>query len=732
MILAMFIVTASLAAFSVGANYNPFVPSGDGETRLDPLNGSDAYEDNDMDGLTNVEEFEWETDPNNPDTDSDGMPDGWEVEYGLDPTDASDAHDDNDAGGEEDRGFVNLYEYTGKNDQGQWFNPQWANLERWYPTDPNNPDTDGDGIIDPLDPDPLNVDNENSEVDADHDGIPDNVEAQDPDYDPNAPEHQNEDPDGDGMTNAEEAQQGTDPLESDTDGDGMSDGQEMEQGTNPNNPDTDGDGVSDGEELEQGTDPTDSDSDNDGVPDGAEQGGEQGSTDPNNPDSDGDGIPDGSEDNDGDGVNNQDEAEQGTDPNNPDTDGDGIPDGEETGQQGDNSDTNDIDGDGTPDNQDSDMDGDGIPNEEDPDMDGDGVPNHEDTDMDGDGIPNDQDDDMDGDGIPNDQDPDADGDGINAENDVNDLSQDSDGDGIPDNQEDLDGDGELDPGETDPGNADTDDDGLDDGEEQQWGTNATNPDTDGDGVSDGDEVDQGSDPLDPNDFESHDKDEDGLPDEYEVNVTFSDPYVADSNGTDGNRSFAGGNDVIDGDEDPDNDGWTNRQEYLRGTDPWVPDGTNPNNEDSDGDGIPDDVDPDPNNYTARFDTGLEIVSIGGFTTEQEFHEDAVLEKGDLLSMVLKLNPESNGTEGVDEENLLPLTVQIYFNNSFFNPQTGEFQNIPGMLAYECQWTEDGAEAPYEMTVNGVEVPDVVWAGIVSVHVKLIGNVVYDDSSTDWV
>jgi hypothetical protein len=66
------------------------------------------------------------------------------------------------------------------------------------------------------------------------------------------------DPDHDGLTNAQEAQYGTDPQKADTDGDGMQDGREVTLGTDPKNPDTDGDGASDGDEaLIAGTDPKD-------------------------------------------------------------------------------------------------------------------------------------------------------------------------------------------------------------------------------------------------------------------------------------------------------------------------------------------------------------------------------------------------------------------------------------------------------------------------------------------
>ncbi|MGH2532973.1 MAG: hypothetical protein ACRDJW_11805 [Thermomicrobiales bacterium] len=68
------------------------------------------------------------------------------------------------------------------------------------------------------------------------------------------------DPDGDGLTNAQEEEFGTDPLNPDSDGDGLRDGREIELGTDPLNPDTDGDGFSDGDEaLIFGTDPLDPD-----------------------------------------------------------------------------------------------------------------------------------------------------------------------------------------------------------------------------------------------------------------------------------------------------------------------------------------------------------------------------------------------------------------------------------------------------------------------------------------
>ena len=58
----------------------------------DPLDPSDGGADWDGDGLTNAEEQSQGTDMNNPDTDNDGLPDGWEVNYGLNPNSASDSN----------------------------------------------------------------------------------------------------------------------------------------------------------------------------------------------------------------------------------------------------------------------------------------------------------------------------------------------------------------------------------------------------------------------------------------------------------------------------------------------------------------------------------------------------------------------------------------------------------------------------------------------------------------
>jgi len=83
------------------------------------------------------------------------------------------------------------------------------------------------------------------DADSDNDGMQDGWE-QENDLDPTDPSDAGEDPDGDGMTNQEEHDAGTDPNNADTDGDGLTDSEEGEMGTDPTNEDTDNDGIPDG------------------------------------------------------------------------------------------------------------------------------------------------------------------------------------------------------------------------------------------------------------------------------------------------------------------------------------------------------------------------------------------------------------------------------------------------------------------------------------------------------
>ncbi len=541
------------------------------------VGGPDENQDRDGDGLDDDVEDRIGTDPDDPDTDDDGIEDGDERD--TDPLDPDSDDDGLNDGDELDAG-----------------------------TDPNDPDSDDDLLLDgteingenptdPLDPDSDDDGLDDGAEDADRDGALDDGETDpnDPDSDDEETEddievggvcatdpHEaysdvdrmtdgQEDADHDGRRDADE----TDPNDADTDDGGEDDGSEVRNGREPvrtpgddvvDGRDRDGDGLDDVTEGRIGTDPDDPDTDDDGIEDGIEVGGATG-TDPLDADTDDDGIEDGVEDQDHDGI--VDDGE--TDPSLGDTDGDGLADGLEDRDHDGERDAGETD----PSDRDSDDDGleDGVedlnvngrrdPGEtdpNDPDSDDDGLlDGEEDVDRDGrhdrdetDPLDADTDDGGEPDGSERE----------NGRNPVDDPSDDeradNDGDGLPDADEIARG--------TDPNDPDTDDDGLDDGDEVRRGTDPTDPDSDDDGLIDGEEIEHGTDPLDP------DSDDDGLKDGVEIHGRNPTNPLDDDTDDD---------DLIDGQEDADHDGEID------------PDETDPNNPDTDGDGIDDRLDPDP-------------------------------------------------------------------------------------------------------------------------------------------
>ncbi len=209
----------------------------------------------------------------------------------------------------------------------------------------------------------------------------------------------------------------------------------------------------------------DNDSDGDGIADSTEAG-----PDPMAPpDSDGDGIPDfRDQDSDGNGRGDALEGADDTDKDgiadfrDQDDDADGILDVTELGPNPDE--PLDSDQDGTPDFRDPDSDNDSIPDarEGTRDSDGDGLPDYRDRDSDDDGV-------FDaveaGDDDPATEPADSDGDGLPDY-----LDRDSDDDGLADGDEDRNGNGVLDPGETDRTDPDSDHDAVTDLVEEVAGT----------------------------------------------------------------------------------------------------------------------------------------------------------------------------------------------------------------------------------------------------------------------
>ena len=188
-------------------------------TSADPLD--DDPDDDGYDGqfsrpgdeiYSTREEHANKTDPFDPDSDGDLMPDGWEVRWDFNPNDGSDWKFDPDGDG-----VNNLDEYLAD-------------------TNPRDVDLDRDGIPDIWED--LNGLNSSDPNDADLD------------------------PDLDGLTNYQEFQNRTLPFDPDTDDDGMWDGWEVANNLDPNfagdaAPDSDHGGVSNLGEFINSTDPWD-------------------------------------------------------------------------------------------------------------------------------------------------------------------------------------------------------------------------------------------------------------------------------------------------------------------------------------------------------------------------------------------------------------------------------------------------------------------------------------------
>jgi len=198
--------------------------------------GESCSKDSDEDGIGNCDEEDLGLDPNNKDTDADGLEDGAELnKYNTDPKNA-DSDGDKLKDGEE---------------------------VITYSTNPLNKDTDDDGLDDFAEvvtykSDPL-------KTDSDGDRLSDGDEVNKFKTNPTK-----KDTDNDGLEDYYELNTSkTDPLVADSDGDKLTDGNEVNTyKTNPKNPDTDGDKLFDGLEVnELKTNPLSKDTDEGGVDD---------------------------------------------------------------------------------------------------------------------------------------------------------------------------------------------------------------------------------------------------------------------------------------------------------------------------------------------------------------------------------------------------------------------------------------------------------------------------------
>ena len=123
-------------------------------------NKDDAIADSDNDGLINIDEYRYGTDPCNADTDGDGFKDKEEIDAGTDPLNAKSypvkKEEDNDKDGMPDsyelkHACLNKDINDASKDSD---NDGLKNIEEYrYGTDPCDPDTDKDGFTDKVETD---------------------------------------------------------------------------------------------------------------------------------------------------------------------------------------------------------------------------------------------------------------------------------------------------------------------------------------------------------------------------------------------------------------------------------------------------------------------------------------------------------------------------------------------------------------------------------------------------
>ena len=213
--------------------------------------------DDDSDLMSNAEEHQLGTSPYSNDTDEDGLSDRWEVIHNMNPNDyyapETNADPDND-------GVSNQYEFilgtnpllaepyattVDRDDDGMpdlweaktarytWTDGEWAYIRQldWEINDAQL-DFDSDGLTNIAE---LGLETNPVLWDTDSDLLPDGWE----------------------VTNQlnPKSNAGDDGTHGDLDGDGLDNYDELTHKTKANNPDSDGDGTSDKQEVEQGSDP---------------------------------------------------------------------------------------------------------------------------------------------------------------------------------------------------------------------------------------------------------------------------------------------------------------------------------------------------------------------------------------------------------------------------------------------------------------------------------------------
>jgi hypothetical protein len=273
------------------------------DTDLDGV--PDILDDWDGDGVKNIDEYRWRTDPWNPDTDSDGVRDGQEARAGIP---RFPVHSDTD--GDLMPDWWELYCGLEPNDPtDKWADPdrdQLVNIDEYiYALDPFNPDTDGDGETDLFDHEIMaNPDCH----DSDGDGIANWWEMMYPSIlDPADPSDAMNNDDGDNWTAYEEWIDASDPFKipptdptlPDTNGNGLFDDTDpmpvnISHVVRAMNPTRSVQSVNPIRAFDRfGSPESEGDMDSDGLNNSAEFSRDVSHTNPTDPDTDGDGMPDG-------------------------------------------------------------------------------------------------------------------------------------------------------------------------------------------------------------------------------------------------------------------------------------------------------------------------------------------------------------------------------------------------------------------------------------------------------
>ncbi|AUX40187.1 cell surface SD repeat-containing protein [Sorangium cellulosum] len=275
----------------------------------------DGSEDSNLNGAVEAGETDpgaghGDDDAQNTDSDGDGLSDDLEVFLASDPADR-DSDDDGLLDGDEpnpgddhdDDGTLNALDPDSDGDglfDGTEAGRDCSNADTHAAAETCTADADGgDSTTSVVDGDTDRGGLSDAKEDLNHDGV---VNEGSGETDPNDAGDDRGDRDGDGLSNTEETELGTDPDDADSDDDGALDGEELRPGSdtdedgkiNALDPDSDNDGLFDGTELgmdcsNPGTDTAVETC----VPD-AHMG--DATTDPNNADTDGGGVSDGEED----------------------------------------------------------------------------------------------------------------------------------------------------------------------------------------------------------------------------------------------------------------------------------------------------------------------------------------------------------------------------------------------------------------------------------------------------